>query len=91
MVALFEVGALTTSMQVIRNDEVLYDRDQAFGGAQLSQLIVRQYGFLRKRRRARNAMGICQTTTRQQCCAPLWIAFPRKSVAHCSFLHKYSP
>ncbi len=45
MVALFEVGAFTTSMQVIRNDEVLYDRDQAFGGAQLTQLIVRQYGF----------------------------------------------
>jgi type IV pilus assembly protein PilM len=45
MVALFEVGAFTTSMQVMRNDEVLYDRDQAFGGAQLTQLIVRQYGF----------------------------------------------
>lgn len=45
IVALFEVGALTTSMQIIRNDEVLYDRDQAFGGAQLTQLIVRQYGF----------------------------------------------
>src|SRR6478736_1918925 len=45
MVALFEVGASTTSMQVIRNDEVLYDRDQAFGGAQLTQLIVRHYGF----------------------------------------------
>jgi type IV pilus assembly protein PilM len=45
IVALFEVGALTTSMQVIRDDEVLYDRDQAFGGAQLTQLIVRQYGF----------------------------------------------
>jgi type IV pilus assembly protein PilM len=45
LVALFEVGALTTSMQVIRNEEVLYDRDQAFGGAQLTQLIVRQYGF----------------------------------------------
>ena len=45
MVALFEVGALTTSMQVICNDEVLYERDQAFGGAQLTQLIVRQYGF----------------------------------------------
>lgn len=45
IVALFEVGGLTTSMQVIRNDEVLYDRDQAFGGAQLTQLIVRQYGF----------------------------------------------
>lgn len=45
VVALFEVGAMTTSMQVIRNDEMLYDRDQAFGGAQLTQMIVRQYGF----------------------------------------------
>ena len=32
-------------MQVLKNDEVLYERDQAFGGAQLTQLIVRQYGF----------------------------------------------
>jgi type IV pilus assembly protein PilM len=45
MVALFEVGAFTTSMQVIKGEDVLYDRDQAFGGAQLTQLIVRQYGF----------------------------------------------
>jgi len=45
IVALFEVGALTTSMQVLRDDDVLYDRDQAFGGAQLTQMIVRQYGF----------------------------------------------
>lgn len=45
IVALFEVGAMTTSMQVIRNDDVLYDRDQGFGGAQLTQQIVRQYGF----------------------------------------------
>lgn len=45
IVAQFEIGALTTSMQVIKNDEMLYERDLAFGGAQLSQLIVRQYGF----------------------------------------------
>ena len=45
IVALFEVGAMTTSMQVIRDDALLYDRDQAFGGAQLTQMIVRQYGF----------------------------------------------
>ena len=45
VVALFEVGAMTTSMQVLRNDDVLYERDQAFGGAQLTQLIARQYGF----------------------------------------------
>ncbi len=57
MVALFEVGALTTSMQVIRNDEVLYDRDQAFGGAQLTQLIVRQYGFSSEEAEAKKRSG----------------------------------
>lgn len=57
IVALFEVGAFTTSMQVIRNDEVLYDRDQAFGGAQLSQLIVRQYGFSPEEAEAKKRNG----------------------------------
>ena len=57
LVALFEVGASTTSMQVIRNDEVLYDRDQAFGGAQLTQLIVRQYGFSPEEAEAKKRSG----------------------------------
>ena len=35
----------TTSLKVLRDNELLYDRDQAFGGAQLTQLISRQYGF----------------------------------------------
>jgi type IV pilus assembly protein PilM len=45
LVALFEIGADTTSLKVLRNEELLYDRDQAFGGSQLTQLISRQYGF----------------------------------------------
>ena len=45
LVALFEIGAENTSLKVLRDNELLYDRDQAFGGAQLSQLISRQYGF----------------------------------------------
>jgi type IV pilus assembly protein PilM len=45
LVALFEIGADSTSLKVLRDDELLYDRDQAFGGAQLTQLISRQYGF----------------------------------------------
>jgi type IV pilus assembly protein PilM len=45
LVALFEIGADTTSLKVLRDDEQLYDRDQAFGGSQLTQLISRQYGF----------------------------------------------
>lgn len=43
--AVFEIGAMNTSMQVLRNDDLLYERDQSFGGAQLTQLIVRHYGF----------------------------------------------
>ena len=57
LVALFEVGAMTTSMQVIRNDDVLYERDQAFGGAQLTQLIVRQYGFSTDEAEAKKRSG----------------------------------
>ena len=45
LIALFEIGAETTSLKVLRDSELLYDRDQAFGGSQLTQLISRQYGF----------------------------------------------
>jgi type IV pilus assembly protein PilM len=45
LVALFEIGADTTSLKVLRDEELLYDRDQSFGGSQLTQLISRQYGF----------------------------------------------
>jgi type IV pilus assembly protein PilM len=45
LVALFEIGADSTSLKVLRDEESLYDRDQQFGGAQLTQIISRQYGF----------------------------------------------
>jgi len=45
LVALFEIGADTTSLKVLRDGELLYDRDQAFGGSQLTTLISRQYGL----------------------------------------------
>jgi type IV pilus assembly protein PilM len=57
LVALFEVGAFSTSMQTIKNGEVLYDRDQVFGGAQLTQLIVRQYGFSQEEAEAKKRKG----------------------------------
>jgi type IV pilus assembly protein PilM len=45
MIALFEIGGVTSGMQVLRNDDLVYERDQIFGGAQLTQMLVRQYGF----------------------------------------------
>ncbi len=46
VVALFEFGALTSSLQVICDEEVLYERDLTFGGHQLTEMIMNQYGLL---------------------------------------------
>ena len=43
LVALVELGAQTTNVRVMQNDAVLYDRDQPFGGVQLTQLIAERY------------------------------------------------
>ena len=45
VIALFEIGAVNTGLKVLYDDDLMYDRDQAFGGAQLTQLISRQYGL----------------------------------------------
>lgn len=57
LVALFEMGAMSTSMQVMCDGELLYERDQAFGGAQLTQLIMRQYGFSTEEAEAKKRSG----------------------------------
>ena len=57
LVALFEIGAVSTSLQVIRGEDVLYERDQTFGGAQLTQLIIRQYGFSPEEAEAKKRSG----------------------------------
>ena len=57
LVALFEIGAETTSLKVLRDDDMLYDRDQAFGGAQLTSLISRQYGFSFEEAEAKKLTG----------------------------------
>ena len=44
-VALVDIGANVTNITVLRNDQAVYTREQAFGGAQLTQDIMRQYGM----------------------------------------------
>jgi type IV pilus assembly protein PilM len=44
-VALFKIGSTNLAMQVLRDTDVLYERDQNFGGAQLTHMLARQYGF----------------------------------------------
>ncbi len=44
-VALVDVGAIVMSVIILRNDQTVYTREQAFGGSQLTQDIMRQYGM----------------------------------------------
>lgn len=57
LVALLEIGADTTSLKVLRDEELLYDRDQAFGGSQLTHLISRQYGLSFEEAEAKKLSG----------------------------------
>jgi type IV pilus assembly protein PilM len=43
--ALFEIGAFATTLKLLRGQELLYERDQPVGGAQLTRLIARQLGL----------------------------------------------
>jgi type IV pilus assembly protein PilM len=44
-VAIVDVGANVMNVSVIRNDQSIYTREQAFGGNQLTQDIVARYGM----------------------------------------------
>ncbi len=70
LVALFEIGADTTSLKVLKDDELLYDRDQAFGGSQLTQMISRQYGFSFEEAEAKKIAGDLPEDYEQAVLAP---------------------
>ena len=45
LIALVDIGANVMNVTVLRNDQSLYTREQAFGGSQLTQDIMRTYGM----------------------------------------------
>jgi type IV pilus assembly protein PilM len=45
IVALFQIGAQATHISVLQNGETIYEREQPFGGNQLTQDIVRAFGL----------------------------------------------
>lgn len=57
IVALFHMGANTTSLNVMLDGEPVYDREQAFGGVQLTQDIVRNFGLTFEEAEARKRAG----------------------------------
>lgn len=45
IIAVLDIGATMTSLNVIENNELIYTREQAFGGKQLTEEIMRRYGL----------------------------------------------
>ena len=45
IIALIDIGAVATKVMVMKDDQLVYSREQAFGGSQLTQDIMRAYGM----------------------------------------------
>lgn len=45
IIAVLDVGATMTSLNIIRNNTLLYTREQSFGGKQLTEEVMRRYGL----------------------------------------------
>jgi type IV pilus assembly protein PilM len=55
--ALFQIGAQATHISVLQNGDTIYEREQPFGGIQLTQDIVRAYGLSFEEAEARKKAG----------------------------------
>ena len=45
IIAVIDIGATMTSLNVIENGDLIYTREQSFGGKQLTEEIMRRYGL----------------------------------------------
>lgn len=57
IIAVFMVGHTTTSVTVVLNRQTVFEREQAFGGQQLTQDLVRLYGLTPEEAEARKRSG----------------------------------
>lgn len=45
VIAVIDIGATMTSLNVVENNKLIYTREQSFGGKQLTEEIMRRYGL----------------------------------------------
>ncbi len=57
IIALFSIGAFTTTISVTLNGQTIYEREQAFGGNQLTQDISRAFGLSPEEAEAKKRSG----------------------------------
>ena len=67
-VAIVDIGASSTTFSVLQDLKVIYTRDFAFGGQQLTEEIMRTYGLsMEDAGRAKKAGWLCQVTINRKC------------------------
>jgi type IV pilus assembly protein PilM len=57
ILALFQIGAQVTHISVLQGDDIIYEREQPFGGNQLTQDIVRNFGLSFEEAEAKKKSG----------------------------------
>jgi type IV pilus assembly protein PilM len=57
IIAVFSIGQMTTSLTVLLNRQTVFEREQAFGGQQLTLDLVRLYGLTPEEAEARKRSG----------------------------------
>lgn len=57
VIAVFDIGMLATSVSIVLNGQTIFERDQTFGGAQLTQDLVRLFGFTPEEAETRKRSG----------------------------------
>jgi type IV pilus assembly protein PilM len=57
IIALFQIGAQNTHISVLLDGQLLYEREQPFGGNKLTQEIVRSYGLTHEEAEAKKKTG----------------------------------
>ena len=70
IVALFQIGAQATHVSVLQDGETIYEREQPFGGNQLTQDIVRAYGLSFEEAETRKRAGELPENYRADLLAP---------------------
>ena len=70
IVALFQIGAQSTHVSVLLDGDTVYEREQPFGGTQLTQDIVRAYGLSFEEAEARKKAGDLPDNYRTDLLAP---------------------
>lgn len=75
LIALIDFGATHTTLNVLKQGVIIYSRDQAFGGNQLTQEIQRAYNLASNAAELAKKTGSLSTTYQKQVLQPFQLAF----------------